>query len=677
MGPVAIVDFRLQALKSVLALRQKLAPKKAAVHATLHPDLQACLRGKQTCLWHELLKQTGFPDLQLVEDVRQGFEVIGPNPWSPVFLKGYKPPQITPEQLASQAAWRRQKPIQSCKPSVDPALDEELWKQTMAERDKGWVSGPYASEAEVSEALQSAEWLCTKRFPLQQGEKIRLIDDALASGVNAAFSTFNKLKLMDVDTLVSLIILIMRCTAAAGESKVALSTGETLKCTLHPLWGNDFNLVGRTLDLSSAYKQLGMRPESQLVRPIVAWSPLHKRPVFFIASALMFGTTGSVFAFNRAALSLWHLALSLGKTWLTCYFDDFPGVELTRVAGSSRTFMEGLLKALGWQFAESGKKALPYAPVFHALGVTLDVSACGRGKLTVSNKKGRVEELKKDAARILDAGLITKQEAAAFHGRLNFAQGQLFGCLLKPAMHLLSQWAENKFEQGDASKLAAVMTYVVTVLETAPPRSISVHDHRPPVLIFTDGAFEPDDPDRAVGAGAVVIDAFQQRKLVAEISVPEALVSLWQQKGRKQIIMRIELWPALVVLLKLGASLRNRRVLFFIDNNGARDALIKGTSPVEDVFSLLAMVSVVLNAFCVAAWLTRVPSPSNLGDAPSRGKAAEMAELLGCAPAGLWECEDAVIASLVSRASFVDFMARQVEELSLSGRSVAKRGECA
>ena len=283
-----------------------------------------------------------------------------------------------------------------------------------------------------------------------------------------------------------------------------------------------------------------MKPESQLVRPIVAWSPLHKRPVFFIASALMFGTTGSVFAFNRAALSLWRLALSLGKTWLTCYFDDFPGVELTRVAGSSRTFMEGLLKALGWQLAESGKTALPYAPVFHAL-------ACGRSKLTASNKKCCVEELKKDVARILDAGLITTQEAAALHGRLNFAQGQLFGCLLKPAMHLLSQWAENKFEQGeceqgDASKLAAVMTYVVTVLETAPPRSISVHDHRPPVLIFTDGAFEPDDPNRAVGAGAVIIDAFQQKKLVAEISVLEALVNLWQQKGRKQTIMSGPPW---------------------------------------------------------------------------------------------------------------------------------------
>ena len=93
------------------------------------------------------------------------------------------------------------------------------------------------SEAVVSEALQSAEWLCTKRFPLKQGEKIRLIDDAMASGVDAAFSTFDKLKLMDVDALVSLIILIMRCTAAEGESKVALSTGETLKCSLHPLLG--------------------------------------------------------------------------------------------------------------------------------------------------------------------------------------------------------------------------------------------------------------------------------------------------------------------------------------------------------------------------------------------------------------------------------------------------------
>ena len=171
---------------------------------------------------------------------------------------------------------------------------------------------------------------------------------------------------------------------------------------------------------------------------------------------------------------------------------------------SLMTTRESSSPALGWSFAESGKKALPYAPVFHALGVTLDVSACGSGKLTVSNKKTRVEELKRDAARILDAGAIFRQEAAAFHGRLNFAQGQLFGCIMKPAMQLLSKWAERQCEKGDAKVLASVMTYIVTVLETAPPRSICIHDRRPPMLIFTDGAFEPDDPSRAVGAGAVL-----------------------------------------------------------------------------------------------------------------------------------------------------------------------------
>ena len=199
----------------------------------------------------------------------------------------------------------------------------------------------------MSNFLGETDWICAKRFPLQQGEKVRLIDDALQSGINSAFSTFNKMRLQDVDTLVSMAILIMKCSSAAGTSKVLLHWGEELNCSPHKDWGNDFNLVGRTLDLESAYKQLSMRPETQFVRPLVTWLPEHERPVFFVASALMFGTVGSVYAFNRASLSLWRLMVSLGRTWCTCYFDDFSGIEATKSAKSSRAFMEGLLKFLG------------------------------------------------------------------------------------------------------------------------------------------------------------------------------------------------------------------------------------------------------------------------------------------------------------------------------------------
>ena len=45
---------------------------------------------------------------------------------------------------------------------------------------------------------------------------------------------------------------------------------------------------------------------------------------------------------------------SMGKTWNTCYFDDYPGVEFTQVAKTSRSFLEGTLQALGWKYAETG-----------------------------------------------------------------------------------------------------------------------------------------------------------------------------------------------------------------------------------------------------------------------------------------------------------------------------------
>ena len=60
--------------------------------------------------------------------------------------------------------------------------------------------------------------------------------------------------------------------------------------------------------------------------------------------------------------------------------------------------MEGLLKALGWKFAEQGKKAKPHAPVFDALGVTLDLTACRKGSIKVYNRKSRVADLKLDAS---------------------------------------------------------------------------------------------------------------------------------------------------------------------------------------------------------------------------------------------------------------------------------------
>ena len=94
------------------------------------------------------------------------------------------PAQQTVEQLQAQAVWRRKATIGKCRSSGDDFADQELWSQSLAEADDGWLTGPFYSESEVTSKVGTGDWICTRRFPLKQPDKIRLIDDGLESGLN-------------------------------------------------------------------------------------------------------------------------------------------------------------------------------------------------------------------------------------------------------------------------------------------------------------------------------------------------------------------------------------------------------------------------------------------------------------------------------------------------------------
>ena len=101
----------------------------------------------------------------------------------------------------------------------------------------------------------------TRRFPLQQKDKARLTDNCLSSGLNSAFSSANKLRLMAVATLVSLFLCISRCRVNGAGMRLALSDGAVLNISPSVHWEGDCGLVGRTLDLESAYKQATSHPD--------------------------------------------------------------------------------------------------------------------------------------------------------------------------------------------------------------------------------------------------------------------------------------------------------------------------------------------------------------------------------------------------------------------------------
>ena len=323
---------------------------------------------------------------------------------------------------------------------------------------------------------------------MKQPNKIRLIDDGLESGLNSAYSCYNKLTLMDMDAVVAIANTVLRSFSSKGCFEILLSTGECLTGRVHASWHNDSTLLGRTLDLKSAYTQLAVNPEQGVVRVMVAYDPVRGKPAFFIFNALPFGATGSVYSFNRVAKSLWHIMVSLGAVWATQYYDDYPNLELRTLAQSSRSFMEFILQSLGWRSAAEGKKAEPHMPCFKVLGVLLDMTESSKGKVVVSNKPERIDDLVQIMVDILDKGYLTGSEAASLHGQLNFTQGQYYGCVLKPGMVFLQKILRNGWHSEYQQELATVVAYIVSALRNCPPRIIKVTDETRPMLAYTDGA---------------------------------------------------------------------------------------------------------------------------------------------------------------------------------------------
>ena len=184
--------------------------------------------------------------------------------------------------------------------------------------------------------------------------------------------------------------------------------------------------------------------------------------------------------------------------------------------------------------------------------------------------------------------------------------------------------------------------------------SLMLIDGRPPARLFTDGAWKQNQG----GAGAVLFWGPSDIGRVAEVLVPSQLVEAWGAEGSAQLIAKFELFPVLAALLCWGKELSGRRVFIFVDNNGVRDPLIKGTSPIPNLFAILALIASTVRALDITPWYTRVASASNPADAPSRQQAHECAKDIGAELYPPLEFPDRMIAALASSNSFLSITSR-------------------
>ncbi len=653
-GPALTNARRMLNLKKVQRLVASLKPKERSLHQGLPEGLGKVLEGKNLLAWKQLMEQTGFNDDSLFQEMIDGFDLVGQASVSGEFPYLHKPALQSVRELRKKSVWLRAAVIGKCNASDRSDLDETTWTKTLEERDRGWLEGPFTLE-QVEAMVGDSEWIATRRFPLEQKDKVRMIDDCLASGLNSAFSSSNKLQLMDVDVLVALVMCALKAVGKTEHDRLHLSSGEVVPLKVSQQWGGHLNLLGRTLDLESAYKQAAPKPDQLWARFIAVYNPTTGGPSFFSTAALMFGSTASVYAFNRLSRSLWHIQTSLFSIWSTVFYDDFPTVEPEQTCSTARACAEGFLESLGWRFAKEGKKALPFDPSFNVLGVSMHLQDSANGRFELHNKPERVESLLHTVNSILDDGKISQALAASFQGQLSFAQGQFLGSELKPGMAYLSSIANTGWKPDHSVTLPLFASYVTCILRSSSPRSFSIDDELKPVLVFSDGAWEPT-AEKPAGGGLVFIDPVTNTRLVAEINIDDRMIEHWKKLGKSQLIAELELLPIAAGLQHFGDRMVGRRVLWFVDNNSVRDMLVKGSTSSPSLFCLLAECFRLAGLFQLVWWVSRVPSKSNIADYPSRQEPERAADMIGGSVIPPISCSSQLIQACLSASSFVDYM---------------------
>ena len=373
-------------------------------------------------------------------------------------------------------------------------------------------------------------------------------------------------------------------------------------------------MVGRTLDLKSAYKQLAVRPADHHAAIIGANSKGRGRAELYVSAALPFGATGSVMGFNWMARSLNSLAARLLAMIISNYYDDYPTLEDSDLGENSLNNLEALLELLGWTVSKSARKRHTFEQCFEMLGVIMDLTGAASGRVEVRVTPARQAELIGFIGKVQTLRVLRPVDARSFRGRFGFAYLSFEGRPLAYQLKLLSLRAEQcggSFLADD--RLLRALGDIARFLAEAKPRYVRLGSGKRPLILYTDGACE-----ESTTAGAVMYvpetDAYEYWGMV----IPQCFTDQWAKEGVRHAIGQAEAWPALVAYQTWIELLHERDVIHFLDNEGVRMGLVTGTTRSVPSLRMMGDIGSLVAGSGAKVWFARVPSPSNFSDDASR-----------------------------------------------------------
>ena len=586
-----LVVLRCKWFGKYLQVARDLKCEEERILDAMREDTRLIMQTKRIALLQRIIDDEGYVDTMLPNDLGRGFDLVGEIPHAGGRLPAkLVPATLSVDELSTNACRARQALRYGRGASGDESMDQQLYDKTLEERSKGWLVGPLLWDELEDSAVVS------RRFGLWQGAKLRPIDDYSMSSINATVTSKDQATADNVDTICAMFLSFIEELSNKGRTA---------------------SLLSRSFDLSAANRQLCVSADSRPFSYICVYNPYLKCNEVFSQVCLPFGSRAAVNAFIRCSRCIQWIAAKCLCIPTTCYYDDFVIATIPELERNSEACMSMLFELLGWKYDKTGPKADSFSNMVAALGVQISLSDSCAGMISVANTEKRRAEIAAMIDNYLESGTLQFKEGQILRGKMGFAQGQIFGLASKYALQLVSKHVHAKpFVPKMNSQLQAALLFFKERLQCGRPRKVH-KAMRHTRFILTDAAF---DADGSGGIGGILCSPTGQVEAWYERQLTSHDVSFFMREGQENAIAELETLAVVISVFLWKSLLLSQHIIFGLDNDVARFALMKGYSNSDGVNGLVRLMAVKCEELTILPWFLRVASASNLSDFPSRLK---------------------------------------------------------
>ena len=300
---------------------------------------------------------------------------------------------------------------------------------------------------------------------------------------------------------------------------------------------------------------------------------------------------------------------------LTSYYDDFLAASSVALAKNTEDSMSMLFQLLGWKYDTEGPKADVFSDSVSALGVLFNLEHTPEGVVVVDNTCKRKDDLDKVVEDILEQGSLEHKLALELRGKLAFADAQVLGLAGRYALQQITAHAyQSPFKACLSLECSAALRLLRKRIAEGTPRIVTpaIKDSW---LLFTDACFHEDGSG---GLGGVLISPSGSIKSWFSLSLDPLDIAPLLPLHSVNAIGELETIVVAVALQLWSDELTSCCLVSYIDNEGAKFSLIKGCSKSPVLSRICHWVATLCEKRTILPWFSRVPSPSNIADAPSR-----------------------------------------------------------